>query len=224
MISDMKINIITVNRAPNNYIFNTVTSLQKSNWQQYKYPVTVCAGSADDAYLQELPDDIDILRWREIVPKTKGLGFNLNYVRALRHGFNGLILLEDDITFCQNWLTTVHQAIDEIPHKRYALALYSPNDLSHSAFDRGVHYRSYYAPMFYGTQAMYFPETVRYEIADYIYEHRFRLPSDLLIGEWANTNNCLYALLGSVVQHAGRVSTGIAGHDHTAWNLLCDNI
>jgi hypothetical protein len=216
----MKINIITINRAPNNYIAGTLAALRASDWQKYHHPVTVCAGSYDTTYLNDC--GFDILPWREREPENKWVGFCLNYVRALRFGFGGVIVLEDDVTVCPDWLSKVDAAVAEIPLERYVLTLYSANDLSHPDFNRGNHYRSYYAPMFYGTQAVYFPETVRYEVADYIYEHRLRTAGDLLIAEWADKNNCLYALQGSVVQHNGHISTGVAGHGHTAWNLQCE--
>jgi hypothetical protein len=214
----MKINIITIDRAPNNYIDKTVAALRASDWQKYQYPVTLCAGSASTDYLNEF--GLDILPWREQKPENKYVGFCMNYVRALRFGFGGVIVLEDDVTVCPDWLERLEAAIKEIPFDRYVLALYSANNLGNSVFERGVHYRSYYAPVFYGTQAVYFPETVRYEIADYVYSNRDRLPGDLLIGEWANANSCLYALQGSVVQHIGAITTGI-GNYHTAWNLQC---
>lgn len=217
----MKINIITLDRAPHNYIANTIAALRASDWQKYQYPVTLCAGSADTAYLNEF--NFDILPWREQAPESKYVGFCMNYVRALRFGFGGVIVLEDDVTVCPDWLEKLNSAVAEIPFERYVLALYSPNNLGHAAFDRGTHYRSYFAGSFYGTQAMYFPESVRYELADYIYANRTRRPGDLLIGEWANKHNCLYALQGSVAQHNGRVTTGVAGSYHRAWNLLCQD-
>jgi hypothetical protein len=214
----MKINIITVDRGQHNYISNTLTSLRASDWQKYQYPVTLCAGSKETDYLSGL--GFDILPWLEQTPESKHVAFCMNYVRALRFGFGGVVILEDDVTMCPNWLETLQAAVDEIPFERYVLALYSAQNLSTPAFDRGVHYRSYFTGMYYGTQAMYFPESVRYEIADYIYAHRERRPGDLLLGEWANTNNCLYSLQGSVVQHDGRITTGL-GNYHSAWNLLC---
>ena len=72
-------------------------------------------------------------------------------------------------------------------------------------------------------QAMYYPESVRSELADYLAAHRRRLPGDILIREWCldpRRKRMLYMLPGSVVQHVGTVSTGVAGCDHQAWNLL----
>lgn len=215
----MRINLITLNRHPNNYINNTIESLKQSDWSEFRYCVTLCAGSDDISHIQN--SEFDILPWREETPKEKRVGFCLNYVRALRHGFGDVVILEDDILLCPKWMEELHKAIAEINLDRYVLALYSPINLSNECFDRGKHYRSYFAPSFFGTQAMYYPESVRYEIADFIYANRYRKPGDLLISEWANTNNCLYALQGSVAQHMGKISTGVAGCDHSAWNLMC---
>lgn len=215
----MKINFITIDRGENNYIQTTLESLRKSDWKDHGCPVTLCAGSDDTEYLKDI--GFDILPWREAQAPHPRVGFCMNYTRALRHGFGDVVVVEDDIEFCPGWMERLHKAIEEIEFERYILTLYSASNLSNHALDRGEYYRSYFAPHFFGTQAMYYPESVRYEIADYIYENRNRLAGDLLIGEWANKNNCLYALQGSVVQHMGVVTTGCASFHHTAWNLMC---
>lgn len=216
----MRINLITVDRKQNNYIQSTLDSLRKSDWRGRPHTVTLFAGGDDTEYLKDL--GFDILPWREAKPEHPRLGFCMNYARALRHGFGDVVIVEDDLEFCPDWLARLNEAIDEIKMEKYILALYSAIDLSPGAFDLGRHYRSYFAPSFFGTQAMYYPESVRYELADFIYQNRNRKPGDLLISEWATTNNCLYSLQGSVVQHMGIVSTGCASFHHRAWNLLCD--
>lgn len=215
----MRINFITIDRGKNNYIHSTLESLRKSDWTDHGYTVTLCAGSDETDYLKDL--GFDILPWREEKPKSAHLGFNDNYVRALRYGFGDVIILEDDLEFCNNWMQHLHEAIKEIKFERYVLTLYSASNLSAKPLDRGKHYRSYFAPSFFGTQAMYYPESVRYEIADYIQKNTTRKQADLLISEWCHTNNCLYSLQGSVVQHMGSVTTGCASFHHTAWNLIC---
>lgn len=215
----MRINLITIDRGANNYIQSTLDSLRKSDWKDHGYTVTLCAGSDNTDYLKDF--GFDILPWREEKPSDPRVGFCMNYARALRHGFGDLVVVEDDIEFCPNWMAHLHEAIKEIKFERYILTLYSASDLSNKAFDRGNNYRSYFAPHFFGTQAMYYPESVRYNLADFVYANRTRMPGDILIAEWANKNNCLYSLQGSVVQHMGVVTTGCAGFHHKAWNLLC---
>jgi hypothetical protein len=114
-------------------------------------------------------------------------------------------------------------AIEEIEQRltRYILSLYSSQDLSDPAFNRGNWHRSYYAPSFYGTQGVFYPFCVRRPLADYLShpENVERKPGDLLISEWAHENNCLYATQGSLVDHMGEQSTGLGGY-HTAWQFL----
>lgn len=215
----MRINLITINRSPNNYIHATLDSLRKSDWKDSGCTVALCAGSDETEYLKNT--EFDIIPWREEKPQNPRIGFCMNYVRALRHGFGDVVVLEDDLAFCPSWMFHLNNAIQEIKLDRYILTLYSARDLSPAPLNRGEHYRSYFAPSFFGTQAMYYPESVRYELADFIYSNRTRSPGDLLIAEWAHTNNCLYSLQGSVVQHMGVVTTGCAGFHHKAWNLLC---
>ena len=234
----MTVNIITIDRDKirgpgHNYVWSTIRSLKGSEWAGSGDRATLCVGSRDTKYLDGC--GLDILEWDEESQKELEsakdcdpvrLALCLNYERALRHGSGGVVILEDDVNLCPDWSSRLDSAIKEIPSERYILALYSPVDLSDERLRRGDNHRSYPAADFYGTQAMYYPECVRLEIADFLHERRRSgYAADIIIKQWAVANQCLYALSGSVAEHAGNFSSIRSDFNsciHGAWNLLCD--
>lgn len=234
----MRVNIQTIDRdiirgPGHNYVWTTINSLKNSDWKDSGGGATLCVGSFDSEYLNG--SGLEVLPWDEDSDKDAKSGETsdlrrllncLNYVRSMRHGEGDVVVLEDDVLMCPDWLGALRKAIEEIKSDRYIITLYSPISLADPTLDRGPNHRSYPAEHFYGTQAMYYPKSVKNEVADFIHERRRSgYAPDLIVKQWALANKCLYALQGSVVEHVGDFSSVRADFTsciHSAWNLLCD--
>jgi hypothetical protein len=93
------------------------------------------------------------------------------------------------------------------------LALYYPGDVQRSP--RGVHYQSYVASSFYGTQAMYFAPGVATAVSNHLASMPSRTVDMALRNRLVKDQN-VYATIRSLAQHIGYTSTGLAGHMHRA--------
>jgi len=218
----MILNIITINRPGKDYLHKTIESLYASDW--HDTPVHLIVGNEDESHVEAYQQCFNVVKWDKETKRPQ-VDFCLNYIRALRHQpDDDVVICEDDIEFGKTWLARLSQAVGEIPFSRYVLSLYSANDLSNPSLRRGQHYRLYPSWYFYGTQAIYYPAGVRLEIAKYIEDNIERKPGDVLIGEWCVKHRCLYSAQGSLVQHVGVCSTGLAAFHHTAWNYTPDGV
>lgn len=219
----MHLNMITVDRLPHpNYLGTTLKSLVAGNWNPEEIPLTLCVGNEKESYARSF--GYDVLPWDGPPFENRWISFVDNYIRALRHGEGDVIVCEDDLLFTTYWVERLKAGLIELgtAKRQFVLSLYAPRHPGCKWFHRAKHYRPYRTSRFFGTQAMCFPASVRYELADYMETHRRRLPGDLLISEWcdARSKPTLFVLSGSIVQHVGSVSTGLGSGRHRAWNLI----
>jgi hypothetical protein len=144
-----------------------------------------------------------------------------NYWRSLSLcGHNqeraGLIVFEDDVVPAHGWQSRFFQIVQQLQSEfgsKYVLALYSAHNGLPNPHDAHVHHVPYQIRTFFGTQAMYYPESVRIGWTDFLEANgviTFKAPYDLLLKEYLVKEGIpLFAASPSLVQHIGRVGTGL---------------
>lgn len=228
----LQIAVMTVPRDPQ-YVHQTLASLFAADPLVHEAAaVKLLVGSCDAAYLDVyrhhrrfhiLPLTED--EQREISQWPVHRKFCHNYHRCLTLDVpesGGLLLVEDDVVFRDGFLRKLMAAIDEMENNhglyQYVLALYVPYKLRENpSLRRGQFYCSYYAPLFYGTQAVYYPHSVLRPLANLIREtgvDECREPGDMIVKRYGESINAIYGTVASLVQHIGVQSTGL-GHFHT---------
>ncbi len=206
---------------PQPYLYATMTSLLASDW--HGGPVHVCVGGPDHAYAKPHAGrrvtihPLTAADWAAMKDTSIHTRFNANYRRCLQHANDeGLIVLEDDVLMRPDWYRCLLLALDEMQaagRRDYVLALYYPGDVQRSP--RGVHYQSYVASSFYGTQALYFAPGVAATVVDHLAATPSRTVDMALRNQLVKDQN-VYATIRSLAQHIGYTSTGLAGHMHRA--------
>ena len=214
--------ICTVAR-PKPYLYATMTSLLASDWQGSDGQIHLCVGGPDHAYAQlHAAQRISVHpltadEWETMREASVHTRFNANYRRCLRHaGDDGLIVLEDDILVRPDWLRCLRLALDEMKahgHRGFVLSLYYPADIAR--VHRGVFHQSYFAPSFYGTQALYFAPGLAADVIDHLAATPKRTV-DIALRNWFIQQQNVYATIRSLAQHIGYTTTGLAGHMHRA--------
>jgi hypothetical protein len=143
-----------------------------------------------------------------------------NYWRSLTLGSRtpsckGLVVFEDDVIPARGWESRFHGTVNQIEaiyNGPFVLALYTALNISPPS-DAQTYYVRYPVPVFYGTQAMYYPEKVRIEFADYLKRHgvdSMRLPYDLLLRMYLWKERIpLFVTIPCLFQHVGEISTGL---------------
>lgn len=212
--------VCTVAR-PQPYLYATMTSLLASDW--HGGPVHVCVGGPDQLYARPYAGPrvaihpLTADEWESMRHTSVHARFNANYRRCLQHAADeGLIVLEDDVLVRPDWYRCLRLALEEIQaagRRDYVLALYYPGDVQRSP--RGVHYQSYVASNFYGTQALYFAPGVAAVVIDHLAATPSRTVDMALRNRLVKDQN-VYATIRSLAQHIGYTSTGLAGHMHRA--------
>jgi GR25 family glycosyltransferase involved in LPS biosynthesis len=151
-----------------------------------------------------------------------------NYWRSLTFGAKttgreGLVVFEDDVILAQGWerrLRAVIAEVELVHQERYVLALYVAACVGLSKSKNGSHFVEYPVDYFFGTQGMYYPESVRPGFAEFLKAHgvdTFREPYDLLLKDYLKRASIpMFVTIPCLVQHIGRVSTGLAGFHHQA--------
>lgn len=149
-----------------------------------------------------------------------------NYWRTLTLGAAtlgraGLLVLEDDVILARGWEGRLHSVIDQIEAGyvgRYVLTLYAEFPSVPKSHTADIYYVTHSRNGFYGTQAIYFPESVRTHFADYLKKRgveSYEIPYDWLLGEYLKRNSIyLFLTIPCLAQHIGVVSTGLAGWSH----------
>jgi hypothetical protein len=218
--------IMTVSR-PTPYIYKLIDSLGA------QFPLRLVVGSRDIGYLKRYRSSpfIKIVRpgiteWWRFKKRIVHHRASWNYWRTLTLGFKdpdrkGLLVLEDDVVPCQGWEKRFHETVRQIEARHdglYALALFDSIIPARPKNDGG-YYVPYLANIFYGTQAMYYPDAVRAGFADYLKQRgvdSYRTPYDLLFKEYARKEGVmLFSSVPSLFQHVGETSTGL-GRFHQA--------
>jgi hypothetical protein len=147
-----------------------------------------------------------------------------NYWRSLRLGpkrnTRGLLVFEDDVIVATGWERRLFDTVEQLKRKvgeRFVLSLYIA--WRRLTPDRGCFYATYPVTTFFGTQAIYYPESIRASFAAYIEETGlkvFRSPYDMLLKEYIRMMGIpLYVTVPCLVQHVGVVGTGL-GQFHLA--------
>jgi hypothetical protein len=214
--------ICTVAR-PKPYRYATMTSLLASDWQASGGQIHLCIGGPDDTYAQlHAAQRINVHpltadEWETMRQTSVHTRFNANYRRCLQHaGDEGLIVLEDDIMVRPDWLRCLRLALDEMKahgHRGFVLSLYYPADIAR--VHRGAFHQSYFAPSFYGTQALYFAPGLVADVIDHLAATPKRTV-DIALRNWFIQQQNVYATIRSLAQHIGYTTTGLAGHMHRA--------
>ena len=220
--------IVTVSR-PVNYIETLAEHLPGNQ------VIRVFVGSLETRYLDNIrrkplvriylptPEE-----WKNFKPLSVFQRATWNYWRALAcipnvAGRDGLLVFEDDVLPASNWLEHLEVAIDALSTEgtsRFILALYSSRQ--HVATIQGKPFTNYPTHLFAGTQAMYYPESVRCTFAAFLYEHGVNMNEatyDMLLAEFAARHSIpIFLTVPVLVQHIGRISTGL-GEFHQAPNF-----
>jgi hypothetical protein len=223
--------IKTINR-PKNYIRKVISQLPKN------MPIRVIVGSPDYKYLECYRRSscievvgIDPAEWERYKNYPIQHRSSWNYWRCFTYGVRstggkGLLVLEDDVVPAIGWENRLEKTIKEIESQfgdEYVLALFTHQTRLAKA-EAGIYYRRYPASRFAGSQAMFYPESVRASFTDYLAKEgrdSFRMGYDLLLGEFLRyTGIPLFATAPCLFQHIGDVGTGGWGVVDNSWVCL----
>ncbi len=219
----MRLAIISVPRAEVNFVYQSLLSL--FTMAEFPGEVHIFVGMEDDGYLRFLDGSPRVIfhrmgadDWRSIAGWGLHRRHTYNYWKCLDHFARlgeGLCLCEDDVLYDHRFWPKLAETVGEMDDKfrEYVLALYSEADYGGNPdLLRGRLVSAYPASHFFGTQGMYFPPTTIGLYADYLRSHgldREGKPTDLLIGDLCNELQNVYLARSSLVQHIGRISTGL---------------
>lgn len=208
----INIAISTIHRDKNQYIFDSLQSLSLTLKQPVEIKLVV--GNPEVKYLENISNDsISIVPitdedWALAKDKDKCEKFNLNFYRCLSQKFKdnslGLLYLEDDILFKENWDSKLIEIIEDLKTHtpEFALSLYSAYDLSKQPVDI-VQFKS----GFYGTQGVFFTNGIIDDFKKKIMNEgilNYRHMSDILLQEYCIEKDIpLYVVKNSLVQHIG---------------------
>ena len=224
-LSRLTVVVLTVPRQVP-YIHQTLSSILSSGPEVYNVcPIHVVVDSCDGHYLAEYAGraafELHRLGKAEAAEQaSRGLcaRFCAAYSRCLAiPSRGGLVVVEDDVVVRDGFLNCLSDAINEMENeaglKHYVLSLHAKHNLpADPSLHRGRFYISSPASRFYGTQGMYYPESVIPGVLRYLHQHgvtEYRRPRDLLIGEFTRSHQNLYNTVWDLVEHTGNVSTGL---------------
>lgn len=141
-----------------------------------------------------------------------------NYAETLLNTKDGLIL-EDDVQVSKNFVSYLKEIERLIPDERSIVTLYSRKQWR----DSGKLELIKLAPShFRNTQAMFYPVPVARAFGQHILDHFGTEPYDHAVGTFCRLNGVkLFAASYSLVQHIGRVTTGL-GYHHQSKNFADD--
>lgn len=221
--------ISTISREQNQYLFQTLTSLAFSS--NIKFSITLIVGNPDVKYLDNFKHNnkISIIpisedEWNLVKDKGKCEKFNINFYRCLTKvklspNSLGVLYLEDDVIFRDDWDLKLIDIISRIELSNYALSLYSAFDLS-----KAVGEIVQFPHSFYGTQGVFFTSEMLKEFSDKIMNEgilTYRHMADLLLQEYCNDKNIpLYVVKNSLIQHIGEVTAINQNHFHKSISFL----
>lgn len=203
----MQVAFMTIQRAEN-YIEKTLASCCRN--ATVRPGIEIYCGSSTSNHLPLRDEVVGITPFRDWDGMKPHVNHTLNYARTLLHCGT---IFEDDVAFCPAWDSLLRRLIDTIArsHKDYVLALYSCYP-----WDPGEPWREYPVDKFYGTQGMHFSRKVRTELAAHLLKHIGKEPSDMLLKSFCKENKIpLFAVSRSLVQHMGKVTTGLGSYHQT---------
>ncbi|MGO8928026.1 MAG: hypothetical protein ACLQU3_14235 [Limisphaerales bacterium] len=224
--------ISTVNR-PGNYLHKLISHLPNG------LPIRLIVGSPDYGYLERYRRNlcieiigVDPVEWDRIKDFKTAHRASWNYWRCFIYGARpearkGLLLLEDDVLPARGWEKQLHKTIEQIEvqyGEEYVLALFTIQPHLSTPVDADTYYSLYPVNDYAGSQAMYYPESVRVAFAEYMAaEGRdiYRMGYDLLLREYLKfTGIPLFATAPCLFQHIGEVGTGLWGVADKSWICL----
>lgn len=219
--------ISTVDRSTQ-YIHQTLEYLGKG------FRANLVVGSPESSYLDRYRGHHGIIEtpvseWDKIKDADVGQRAAWNYLRCLTmvssEDSKGILILEDDVKPMNNWQDRFSRTLKEAEEKLgdgFILSLYCPHSLPMHIALAGGHCAGYPAQAFYGTQAMYFPNTVRILVSEAIKTYSvdsFKMPYDISIKVLAHALKIpMVASIPSIFQHVGYSTSGL-GNFHSAPNF-----
>jgi predicted HAD superfamily Cof-like phosphohydrolase len=217
--ADVPIVMTTFNRQPP-HVHDTLTSLFERDPSVKSVTLIVSESNADflgpwatdeRVVVQCLPAAmLDQLRRRPAKARTA-----ICTREALRVASGPVIVLQDDLQFADRWYERTLEIVETIPNElersRSMVALYSPHEHRHQPISE------YTKKDFYGNQAIYFGDVVRRHCI-WALGQSDTLPDDVAIRLAMERDSVLhlYALVPSLVQHVGKVTTVESGWFHTS--------
>ena len=224
----MNLAIITVRRSPD-YLYPSLLSLFTSGG--FPGPAHLFVGSDDAEYLDLLHGNPRLTvhpmpagDWAAIADWPVMRRFSYNYWRCLDHFAargEGVCLCEDDVVYAEGFWGRLAEAVAEADASlgEYVLALYSYWDFgADPGLARGRHLAAYPAASFFGTQAVYYTPGAAAAHAAHLRDRGLgdsQTPGDHVIRDLCVARQDLYVTRASLVQHVGRVSTGL-GYFHAS--------
>ncbi len=225
--------ISTVSR-PEDYIHKLIASLRKD------IPICLVVGSPSYSYLELYSRNsrikivkVDPAEWEFYKEFPVQYRASWNYWRCFEYGVraagerkNGLLILEDDVIPDKGWEERLAATIEQIEAEfgeEFVLSLYT----YHTKLAKPVankYYARYPVYTFGGTQAVYYPESVRMAFSDYIKSEGveiYRMPYDWLLSEYLRlTGIPLFVTTPCLFQHIGEITTGLSWGFHQAKHFV----
>jgi glycosyltransferase involved in cell wall biosynthesis len=186
--------IMTVAR-PRVYVHDMIAALRPD------LPLRLIAGAPDYGYLERYRGhpfreiiEVPEVEWEHRQRRPVHDRGCWNYWRSLTLGIRavsgkGLTVLEDDVIPALGWESRFHHTVNQIEavyRGPFVLALHTPVRIPRPSHVT-TYYLPYPVPSFYGTQAIYYPDSVRLRFADYLKRRgvdEVRLPYDVLLKEY----------------------------------------
>lgn len=142
--------------------------------------------------------------WFEIskLPPHRRARWNMTRTLSTQPDSEGLIILEDDVTFARNWIARLREGVEAAPEVG-VVSGFTPTGLIPINALLGV-----YQPSFFGSLCLFFPKDLSTAAATGMREHVERcapwLPYDVALNY---TSVKFFGLLESCVEHVGTVSS-----------------
>jgi hypothetical protein len=217
----MKVIIVTCDRTPN-YLRDTVIHLQSQRIDYIISHGSLSTNNLIQAGIKELSllENVFDKDFEKYTTRKKA---TLNYINSLKLASStkeDCVILEDDVLICNNFKENLDKIKKQIKEDKYILAIYFPYQTN----IRELKPIDYKIDDFYGLQGMYYTNNITKLFADFLSKRIGIHPHDFLLKDFCKENNIkLYGTTLSLVQHIGKVSTGL-GHHHTVGNFLNDYI
>ncbi len=143
-----------------------------------------------------------------------------NYAQTLLHTKDGLIL-EDDVKVSDKFMRHLSEVEKLIPDEKSIVSLYSMKHWNNSG---KIELIKLAVSHFRNTQAMLYPVPVARAFGRHILRHFGAEPYDHALRTFCHLHGVkLFAVNYSLVQHIGKVTTGL-GYHHQARNFIDDYI
>jgi len=229
----MKIVIPTIYREKENYLVQTLEDCIQKDSTCLENEFEIFIGNRSSIGLIEKSIEettfgeqaswsikpLTTFEWSLVESERVHKKFNMNFMRYLTSSNFGddLLYIEDDIKFSNKWYTKLKsyiEILDKEYNENYILSLYAPWKFHHTKLVDQIPSGHYY-----GTQAVFIKNKYQRSLFDKVLKDgiiNYRHMADILIDEYAKENNIpILALTTSLVQHLGKVSTGLGSFHWT---------